>query len=247
MMKSTDDFEAAIERLDTELFEQIYSQTTVADKRSLLAIQRSFRQSGEYVYLEIGSHLGGTIQPHLLDPYCVKIYSIDSRPAIASDVRGDQPYPDNSTERMLGLLAKVAPQNLAKIETFDAVSSRIDTSSIMPKPNLCFIDGEHTDMAVIADFEFCLQTAAQNCTIVFHDSDLVYRGIRRIIADLNKQGLPHTPMKLGGSVFAIAFGRSRTPSDPFIHSTSRRNVRFHMLRSSAVRRLKSLKRMLKRQ
>ena len=58
-----------IEQLDLSLFSHVASQTTVEDQRSLLAIQAAIRRSfPAYVYLEIGSHKGGSIQPHVVDP-----------------------------------------------------------------------------------------------------------------------------------------------------------------------------------
>ena len=84
-------FEDRLAGLDISLFSQIPSQTTDADKRSLLAAQVTTRDSPDgYVYLEIGSHLGGSIQPHLLDPKCNKIYSIDKRPSVQPNERGRQ-------------------------------------------------------------------------------------------------------------------------------------------------------------
>jgi hypothetical protein len=99
-------FEEKLNRLDLALFEKISSQTTEDDKRSLLAIQNATREIyPNYNYLEIGSHLGGSIQPHLVDEKCAKIYSIDKRPLVQPDERGvNYGYPENSTQRMLDLL-----------------------------------------------------------------------------------------------------------------------------------------------
>ena len=101
-MAKPDGFEKMIDAIDTGLFAMIPSQTTDEDRRTLLSIQRFIRKNGEYAYLEIGSHLGGTIQPHYLDPRCSLIYSIDKRPPFQPDERGRNfDYPDNSTEKML--------------------------------------------------------------------------------------------------------------------------------------------------
>lgn len=63
-----------INNLDISLFNQIQSQTSKDDRLSLLAIQRATaKKHGYYSYLEIGSHLGGTIQPYLLDTLCSSI------------------------------------------------------------------------------------------------------------------------------------------------------------------------------
>lgn len=70
-----------INKLDLSLYNSILSSTSTGCKRSLLAVQRvTAKKHKKYAYLEIGSHLGGTIQPHLVDDRCRRIYSIDPRP-----------------------------------------------------------------------------------------------------------------------------------------------------------------------
>jgi hypothetical protein len=231
------DLESAIRELDTRLFRHIQSQTTEDDRRSLLAVQRAVRAKGQYVYLEIGSHLGGTLQPHLVDPLCTKIYSIDPRPLIVDDERGQkQKYIDNSTEKMIRLLSEVAPEQLHKLTPIDSAAFDIDAETIVPKPSLCFIDGEHTNKAVLADFDFCKKVIAPDGAFAFHDSDLVYKGIKRILARLRTEGVRHKSMKLGGSVFAITFGDSPLAIDPYLESISR-SVQYHFLRSAVRLRI----------
>ena len=181
-------FEERIKNLDIALFERILSQTTDADKKSLLAAQLSTRECMDrYVYLEIGSHLGGSIQPHLLHPKYKWIYSIDKRPSFQPDERGPiYEYPENSTERMRSLLAAIDPAGIEKIECIDADAKFIPLSSIARAPNLCFIDGEHTPAAVVADFDFCLNVCAVGATIVFHDAQTVFRGLRSVVSKLRK-------------------------------------------------------------
>ncbi len=82
------DIAVRIESLDVSLFDAVPSQSTIGDRQAWLAVQRSLRQQSEYVYLEIGSHLGGSIQQHLVDPRCRKIVSIDRRPLSQPDDRG---------------------------------------------------------------------------------------------------------------------------------------------------------------
>src|SRR5215472_7948487 len=113
--------EERIESLDLSLFDLVSTQTYPEDRASLLLLQRCIRRSGSYIYLEIGSHLGGTLQTHLLDPRCALIYSIDKRPLVQPDeYSGTWHYPENSTQRMLAGLRKSFPQSSAeKIQTFD--------------------------------------------------------------------------------------------------------------------------------
>ena len=158
------DFEKAIADLDLDLFYKIDSQSTENDKQSFLAIQLAVRNlKPGYKYLEIGSYLGGSIQPHLLDDRCSKIYSIDKRPEKQPDARGfDYTYLNNSTERMLEQLRGVAPDKMDKVTTIDGDSRSLDAKVISEKIDLCFIYGEHTDEAVLADFKFCLTALKEN-------------------------------------------------------------------------------------
>jgi hypothetical protein len=207
-------FGGRIEGLDITLFSQILSQTTDADKRSLLAAQVCTRECMDrYVYLEIGSHLGGSIQPHLLDPKCKKIYSIDKRPAAQPDERGPTfEYPDNSTERMVSLLAMIDPEGVKKIECIDADTKSISPSRIHDAPNLCLIDGEHTPAAVLADFDFCLKVCAAGATIVFHDAQIVFRGLRSVVSKLKRAGREFSPHALSDAVYVICLDGSLIPA-----------------------------------
>jgi hypothetical protein len=209
-----DDFDGRIERLDTTLFAQIQSQTTEADRKSLLAIQACTRERfTEYVYLEIGSHLGGSIQPHLLDPKCKKIYSIDKRPSSQPDERGPvYEYRDNSTERMVSLLTAISPESAKKVECIDGDAQFIPPSRISSSPNLCFIDGEHTRAAVVSDFEFCLRVSAAGATIVFHDAQIVFRGLRSVVSRLWTARRPFSSHALSDAVYAICLDESPIPS-----------------------------------
>lgn len=201
-------FEALIDNLDLKLFEKINSQSTEHDKKTLLAIQAATRElKPDYKYLEIGSYLGGSIQPHLLDDKCAKIYSIDKRPPIQPDERGiDYAYENNSTERMLEKLKEVAPDKMEKIVTIDGDSGEISSSQVADKIELCFIDGEHTDAAVLRDFKFCLSVLAENGAICFHDSQITYNGIADSLKYLDEKSIPYRAYILPHIVFVIEIG-----------------------------------------
>lgn len=201
------DFKNAINELDLRLFEKIPSQSTDEDKQSLLACELAVRElAGDYNYLEIGSYLGGSIQPHLLDPKCCKIYSIDKRPLSQPDERGfDFVYQNNSTARMMETLAKVS-ENREKITTIDGDSNNIDPVEIKGKIQLCFIDGEHTDEAVVSDFKFCLSVLDDNGAIVFHDAQITYNGIADCIKYLEVNGLDFKAYVLPHIVFVVEIG-----------------------------------------
>lgn len=200
------DFETAIGALDLKLFAKIESQSSDDDKRSLLACQLAVRRLKPiYTYLEIGSYVGGSIQPHLLDERCRKIISIDKRPSRQPDARGvDFQYQNNSTSRMLENLKDVGP--IDKIETIDADTSDLDPSAIEDKIDLSFIDGEHTDDAVFRDFEFCLDALSDNGAIVFHDASITYNGIDNCIKHLSQTGRIFRAYSLPNIVFVIEVG-----------------------------------------
>jgi hypothetical protein len=223
------DWTERIDRLDVALFRPIPSQTTQGDRRSLLAIQRATaRRRASYAYLEIGSHLGGSIQPHCLDGRCRKIYSIDARPARQPDDRAPghvASYEDNSSARMLGLLRGIGAGDPGKIECFDSDASQVDPSAISDRPDILFIDGEHTDSAVKSDAAFCLRVAAKGATVVFHDYDILHPAISGICRTLADEGRAFSAYKLEGSVFAVFFDAETVPGDPHLARLAGRQAR----------------------
>lgn len=200
-----DNFEQQIKDLDLKLFEKIKSQSDDEDKQSLLACQLATRElHPNYNYLEIGSYLGGSIQPHLLDDKCAKIYSIDKRPLIQPDERGvNYVYRNNSTARMLNLLEEVSPEKIEKITTIDGDTRSLNPAQIPDKMHLCFIDGEHTDEAVVSDFKFCLSLLNEKGVILFHDAEITYNGIAECINYLKENSIKFRAYNLPMVVFAI--------------------------------------------
>jgi hypothetical protein len=197
--------EDKIASLDVRLFDAVPSQTCREDRESLLRLQRCIRRTGSYVYLEIGSHLGGTLQPHLVDTQCSAIYSIDKRPQEQPDeARGVCHYAGNSTQRMLSGLKEAFPQSSAeKIRTFDADARELDSSIFTPKPDFCFIDGEHTDQAVLSDFDFCFQVCNRNGIIGFHDANIVVGGLTQIKRWLTRRRILFRGIVLPRYVYVI--------------------------------------------
>lgn len=203
------DFETAIRGLDLGLFARITSQSTESDKHSLLAVQSAVRElAGEYRYLEIGSYLGGSIQPHLLDEKCIRIFSIDKRPKVQPDARGfDWTYLDNSTERMLNNLHDIEPEAVGKITTIDGGTDEIGPEQIDESVHLCLIDGEHTDTAMKRDFEFCRKVLDHSGgAILFHDAQITYNGIFECIEELSAEGVDFRAYNLPSVLFAVEFG-----------------------------------------
>lgn len=201
-----------ISNLDVSLFAAIPSETSDHDKRALLLTQACVREFGEYVYLEIGSHLGGTVQSHYLDPACKLIFSIDKRPKFQPDERGlVYRYDNNSTKRMLENLFTAFPSvKEGKVITFDCDASSLAPGEIIEKPNLCLIDGEHTNSAVVSDFKFCLRVCHPNSIIVFHDTCLVFNGVGRIKKFLSSHSIKFRGFMLAGSVYTILLNEAVT-------------------------------------
>jgi hypothetical protein len=219
--------------LDTGLFDAIPSQTSQRDRRSLLAVQRATaRRFGRYAYLEIGSHLGGSIQPHLLDPRCEAIYSIDPRPSRAPDDRAAGyivATDGNSTQRMLGLLRDLSPAAIGKVRCFDLDASQVDRSRIAAPPRIAFIDGEHTRRAVISDFDFSRAVLAPGGTVLFDDLPIVYPAVLEICRSLRRAGERFTTARLERKIFAIFFDEDLVRADPFL-ARCRKASRFTLLR-----------------
>jgi Methyltransferase domain len=210
------------------LFNHIYSETTSQDRHSLLSLHVACRQRRPFTYLEIGSHLGGSLQALVVDPLCERIISIDARPAAVSDERqgkgGTFPYEGNTTARMLGLLAAVPGADVGKIHTIDAGTDQIDRSSLPFQPDFCLVDGEHTDRAVLRDARFCLSVVNPNGCIAFHDAHVVYRGLNEFIQrDLIGQGRPFRAYALPDVVFVIQLGTSTLHESPSIRSLLENN------------------------
>src|SRR5581483_6433047 len=176
-----------LSRLDESLFDAVESQTSVQDRRSLLALHGAVADAaGSFVYLEIGSHRGGSLQVLVSDERCRKIVSIDPRPEWQPD---DRPgiegwaYSGNSTEEMLGLLAAVPGADVTKIETIELGTESIDPETV-DRPDLCFVDGEHTQIAALRDAGFCHAALRGRGVIAFHDFWIVAPAVLRFLGEL---------------------------------------------------------------
>jgi hypothetical protein len=212
------DFAGRLAALDTSLFARIRSQSTDDDKRGWLALQGAVRRrKAPFTYLEIGSYLGGSIQPYLLDPACGRIYSIDRRPDEQPDDRGETfSYRGCTTRRMLDNLRAVDAGQIEKVTCFDVDASAIPVDAIREAPHVCLIDGEHTAAAVASDFRFCLAVCAEDAVICFHDANVVYPAIERILSDLARERRIVAAVKLGGLTFAIGLGAMNALADPAV-------------------------------
>jgi hypothetical protein len=215
-----DEIERKISSLDLSLFSHIDSQSTANDKTSLLALQGAVRQKvGDFCWLEIGSHLGGSLQSLVVDPRCTQVVSIDPRPPVQPDERGPSyRYEDNSTQRMLNLLGQIPGARMEKIKTVDAGTDTLQPSAIKHQPDLCFVDGEHTDSAALRDARFCLSVISPEGCIAFHDAQIIYRGLLQFVGELAAAGREFRAYNLPDSIFAIELGGCRLSAAPQIRA-----------------------------
>lgn len=214
-----EEIDQKLSTLDLTLFDGIASQTTDADKRSMLAIQNAVRnRCRTYTYLEIGSYHGGSIQPHLLDPACRKIYSIDKRPVEQYDERGASfSYPEGSTQIMLEKLRAVCPEQMEKIQTFDLDAADFPVEAVGEQPELFFIDGEHTDGAVVSDFNAVYKLISGPAVVAFHDAQIVFKGLLDITARLEADGAMFHAYCLPNCIFVIELNGFDLHKDPWVH------------------------------
>ena len=202
-----------IENLDISLFSAIESQISNSERKALLLLQRCIRNRGYYTYLEVGSYKGGTLQPFYADPKCKHIYSVDKRPAISPDERGRDfnYYNFISSDQMMENLNNAFPNVFSqrnKIENFETDISEIEKVKFKNKPNLCFIDGEHTNKAVYNDFLSCLSIGHTDLIIAMHDANIIYNGISRIILFLHRNKINYKTLKLMGDVYIIMMNKA---------------------------------------
>jgi hypothetical protein len=199
-------FDVRLRSLDPTLFDHVPSETTESDRVSLLALHNASREAyGTFRYLEIGSHVGGSLQALVVDDQCTAITSIDSRPASQPDARGRTfGYPGNSTERMLAYLGRVPGANLDKLRTVDSSTEELPVTTFEGAAQLCFVDAEHTHDAALRDARFCRGVVGKEGAIAFHDRRLVQGAIDDFIAELDHGTF--TAYSLPDSVFVIELG-----------------------------------------
>jgi hypothetical protein len=99
---------------------------------------------------------------------------------------------------------------------FDTDTTDVDPALIANAPDLCFIDGEHTDRAAVSDFLFCLKVCAADATIYFHNESRIRPGIHECLKYLKRSNQRCSAYKFAGSTLAIALDDSPVNRDPRI-------------------------------
>lgn len=204
------DLAERIGALDIGLFDAIESETSGSDRRSLLALHAALAEvHGTFSYLEVGSHLGGSLQVLVRDPRATRLVSIDPRPPSQPDERGERfVYEGNSTARMIDRLAALPGADLAKLEPLEAGTDALDPREVRGSapPALCFVDGEHTDGAVDHDARFCRAVVADRGAVAFHDTWIVHRGLLAWLQELRTEPAWHRTYLLPDSILVVEFG-----------------------------------------
>jgi hypothetical protein len=204
-------FRDRLEMQDVSLFKAVKSQSTRGDRASWLALQGACAERfGVFDYLEIGSHLGGSLQAMIRDDRVRGIVSIDLRPEQVWDERGKFiRYPGNSTQRMLDNLAQIPDADVEKIHTIDAGTRTLTPDDIPVRPQLAFVDGEHTHEGCLADARFCRSIIPPDAAIAFHDAGIIFSALVRFMAELRADGVAFVAYPLPESVFVVELGDAR--------------------------------------
>jgi hypothetical protein len=217
-----EDHEQQVMDGDVSIF-KIRSQSSAADQTSMLLLQKLVRtQYPGYTYLEVGSHIGGSLLPHLLDSACASVVSVDPRPTGQPDERGRRyEYNENTTARMRDRLGRVADETaMAKLRTFDTDSSGVTLDDTGPA-RLALIDGEHTNRAAFVDFVNLVPLMADDAVIAFHDANIVIDALVNVEAALGLLGRPSATFYLPRTVFVVALGDAVAPAHALLDPVKR--------------------------
>ncbi len=176
--------------------------------RTLINVQEIAAKDGSYRYLEIGSYLGKSLQPHVMDDDCIEALSIDLRPEMTPDARGalDQ-YKHVTTQDMLdGLRQYANDSQMQKLSTRETTTASLRSDPPEARFDLAFIDGEHTIAAAFTDFLNVLTVMKEKCVVVFDDTHIIYPAVQNATSYLESLGAEHAVVFGGGYISAIFIG-----------------------------------------
>jgi len=185
----------------------ISSQTSNSDKKVIINIINLIKKNKKkkFNYLEIGSFLGGSLTPFLMENKCKFIMSIDKRNQKQNDERSEEwSYENVSEQDMLNKL-KQYNLNVNKLKTFNGDIKDFKTTT---KFDLAFIDGIHTDINTFSDFLHTLKKINKDSIILFHDSSIIYKSINMVNLLLVNSAFNFKLAKFKGSeITGIFFGK----------------------------------------
>jgi len=233
----------------------VTTQTSDSDKASFLKVQRLVEQTlDQYRYVEIGSYLGGTLSPHLRSAQCSKIFSIDIRIDRMWDERNRViSYEGVSTAQMLDHLHQHhSDSELEKLYTSDTDSSVLQSDEMDNQFDLALIDGEHTNTAVFIDFLNIRRSMREQSAVLFHDTNIVWAGIKNIRSLLDHEKSDYCFYYLPDNVGALLTGvwpetmHAALRADATDAEIFEENARVFLIRQTIRSNLKLAKRMAER-
>jgi len=118
---------------------------------------------------------------------------------------------------MLDLLRGVSANQLDKVNCIDADARELTPNAVVGPIHLCFIDGEHTDEAMLADFEFCLSALGESGAIVFHDANILCNGLTEAISRLEQRKRPFHAYNLPHALFVVEVGSFPLHRNAHVH------------------------------
>ena len=161
---------------DLSIYDHVQAQLGPDDKVALLTVFAAVRRHlGTYTYLEIGSWQGGSLQPIVADPACVRAYSFDAR-------KGGPKYETWNASRMRANLARVPGADPEKLHCFDRAFAGGEIGTLTwDAVDVAFIDGWHTPDMAWRDFEALRANAEDEPLPVFlwHDVDMIATAFKR--------------------------------------------------------------------
>ena len=128
--------------------------------------------------------------------------------------------------RMLDLLGEIDAGSVSKIVCFEDSACNIDPAKFDPRPTIAFIDGEHTNLAALSDFEACLRVIADGGVVLMHDAWIIYPAIFEIYDRIKRERPSAVPLLIDGSVFAVFLDPAVIDSDPWLRERYRINKDF---------------------
>tara|TARA_Y100001970_G_scaffold270362_1_gene364162 strand:- start:12213 stop:13010 length:798 start_codon:yes stop_codon:yes gene_type:complete len=185
----------------------ISSQTSNIDKYILLKTIDLIKKNTKkkFKYLEIGSFLGGSLTPFLLENQCGEVISIDRRRQRLDDERNEIWSYENVSEKDMLNKLKSFKIKTNKLKTFDGDVSEFKTKQ---KFDLVFIDGIHTDKNTFSDFINSYDKLKTNSIVLFHDSSIIFKSISIInILLSNKKSVFKLAKFKNSEITGIFFGK----------------------------------------
>lgn len=182
----------------------ITSQTSDTDKIYLLkTIETVMLKEPSFKYLEVGSYMGGSLTPFLLERACTLVASIDERGRYAPDERGAKfDYSKTTSKSMVEKLIEHG-MDTSKLLIHDGTAQTFNFDNNYF--DVAFIDGEHTDVACVRDFIWIYPKMKSSSIILFHDSTIIHKGLSIILELLAEKGIQFKILKDLKSEITAAF------------------------------------------